>query len=462
MKIISESLYNDTLGLFSVPNYIMVIYDLDNDPKVTFIHNSKQSILFFDPTKLIAHIGKYDVINLADIRSCRLRLELRQVQNFYEYNMLLDKSGDQISAHLIECHSVVLETLKTILDLGVQEINHYYNFFDRYHYQIFNYVDNSTGNSLIHSAVEKNNISLVSLLIDLDIDINAINNENKTALALACELCNNDICNLLISNGADIMIPDVDDWYPIHHAIYSGVSFDNIKNLTFDLSTKNFTLCPLDLAAHHSSKPIVKHLVENSANINSTDIMGKTPIISSLNNKDQDVVYYLLSTKPDCNKLSSEGYSFALYALLQGKLCHRMISSGLINLNLSFSNGYTLLLIACIFEDLDTIKLLIEHGADCRVVSSHSLSLYEIAVLIGSDTITNYIIENISEIAHPIGHDKILFFKEIFNKDGLDIVKTLLCSRFENTLKYGNASPETVTVVSPSSSSNDLTSRHFS
>ncbi|MGY5353768.1 ankyrin repeat domain-containing protein [Wenyingzhuangia sp. IMCC45467] len=60
------------------------------------------------------------------------------------------------------------------------------------------------GNTLLHEAVQENNIHLIKQSLTLGVDINAKNNEGNTALLLAAlNAKNTEVLNLLIANGAD-------------------------------------------------------------------------------------------------------------------------------------------------------------------------------------------------------------------------------------------------------------------
>lgn len=62
----------------------------------------------------------------------------------------------------------------------------------------------SGGNTLLHFAVEKNNLKLIKKLAPFNIDINSKNNENLSALQVACMRGNNDkIIKYLLLNGAN-------------------------------------------------------------------------------------------------------------------------------------------------------------------------------------------------------------------------------------------------------------------
>ncbi|UII24009.1 ankyrin repeat domain-containing protein [Fulvivirga ligni] len=60
------------------------------------------------------------------------------------------------------------------------------------------------GNSLLHLAVEKNDLSLVEKVLAMNIDVNQVNNEGTTALQIAAmKATDADILKLLVSKGAN-------------------------------------------------------------------------------------------------------------------------------------------------------------------------------------------------------------------------------------------------------------------
>jgi ankyrin repeat protein len=71
-----------------------------------------------------------------------------------------------------------------------------------------NDIKNSMDNTLLHEAAEYGNVGIVDLILKTNIDINALNKYNETALYTSIKNDNYKIAIILIKKGADIHIAD--------------------------------------------------------------------------------------------------------------------------------------------------------------------------------------------------------------------------------------------------------------
>ena len=74
------------------------------------------------------------------------------------------------------------------------------------------------GKTLLHEAVESRKLGIVQVLLDNGADVNAVSNEDCTALHIAAANGNTDIINLLLSRNADIKKLDKNQRSPIETA----------------------------------------------------------------------------------------------------------------------------------------------------------------------------------------------------------------------------------------------------
>ena len=120
--------------------------------------------------------------------------------------------------------------------------------------------------TLLHDAVNKNNIAAVELLIKIGSDVNALNYSENTPLINAVRDGNGAIAKLLIDNGAN----------------------PNNCSDRFTGSTR-----PLVSAIFNGNFQIIKLLVEAGADIYAIDIDGRSAVGSAWNSGQYAILDYL-------------------------------------------------------------------------------------------------------------------------------------------------------------------------
>ena len=121
------------------------------------------------------------------------------------------------------------------------------------------------------------------------------------------------ICELLISRGADVNVNDKNGYTPLHQA--ARVGHRNIVELLLDCGAK---VNALDLtkssalfgAAQHHQESVVKLLLSRGAEVNLTDAQGWTPLLRAFQKSDGDeTLKILLEYGANVNVRDSKGRS---------------------------------------------------------------------------------------------------------------------------------------------------------
>ncbi|MFA5249985.1 MAG: ankyrin repeat domain-containing protein [Parachlamydiales bacterium] len=305
--------------------------------------------------------------------------------------------------------------------------------------------DNRSGTVPLLQAIERENLEMVRVLLETgQVNVNVIGSDiyfssKRTPLQAAILKKNLDIVKLLLKNGADVNIPNSHDYTPLHLAILLK-NPEMVRVLLetgrVDVNVIDCTGTPLHNAILSENLAIVKLLLKNGADVNfsGSDI---TPLNSAIYMKNLPIVNALLKTgkvnfnlgQPPEAAAAVSGDLEILQALLQNQVNIQNITKALfsaaysghnhiieellkidgVNVN-SISNGSTALHLAVQAGKQETVRFLLERGADVNIPNSDPRSylfrttpLY-LAVLQGNQTIVELLLKNGADVNIPNSH----------------------------------------------------------
>jgi len=132
----------------------------------------------------------------------------------------------------------------------------------------------------LHTAVEEGNIDVVKSLLERGADINSLNGDDKTPLAIAAYKGSVEVVRLLIERGAEVDSRDKWDWTALHEASRHGhvevarILIDHGANVN---ARQKRLRTPINLSAANDQLDIVKLLLERGADVQAEDARGETP-----------------------------------------------------------------------------------------------------------------------------------------------------------------------------------------
>lgn len=136
--------------------------------------------------------------------------------------------------------------------------------------------------SPLHRAVRDENLGNVKTFLEKYPDqVNARDETGRTPLYWAAREDNIEICEILLSHGADVNAATPDGWTPLHTAVYN--KNPRIVVLLIekgaDVNVKNSdSETPLHWAARRGEKALIEPLIAKGAALDARDNNGKTPL----------------------------------------------------------------------------------------------------------------------------------------------------------------------------------------
>ena len=201
--------------------------------------------------------------------------------------------------------------------------------------------------SLIHVACEKDHTHIVTILLDMDVDINIKDKNGDTPLHVACREGHINTCVLLLSNKCDI----------------------NIKNANGNT--------PLHLTCQSGALEICEQLLKRHSDINIKNNNGDTPLLVAGKYCDFEIIQKLLSEADIKPNETNHAGDTILHVLCRLSFCtvqtvEYILEATKIDPNIANHTGETAIHLTsnpCIIHEL------IRYGADPKIVYTSSLQL---------------------------------------------------------------------------------------
>ena len=231
------------------------------------------------------------------------------------------------------------------------------------------------GNSALHMACVYNILNIIGAeLISRGADINQRNNQGATPLMCIAQQGHPETVRSLLELGADVNVVDVYGNTALHWACAKG----------------DFPL-------------IAEILVSNGANINQRENQGITPLMAAVMVGHIEAARKLLELGADTHVLDMEGKSALHFSCAKGdfpKIVDMLLTNGA-DINQRSCRGYTPLMAAVAVGRLETVRKLLELGADIHALDMEGNSALHLACAIGDfPKIVDILLTNGADINH--------------------------------------------------------------
>ena len=210
------------------------------------------------------------------------------------------------------------------------------------------------GDSCLHAAIRGQcNTETIQKIVDHGAHVNVLNKDGATPLLLACSTAQAEAVRLLLKSKADPDIADADGDAGLHAA-----------------------------TAADCSKETLQEVIDFGADMNAVNKRGRTALLLSCVYRQTDSVKILLKAGADPTIADEEGFS-CLHAAIDGR-CSTAVLQALLHhgarIDAARKDGTNALLRACTTGQSESVRFLVEAGADVSITKRDGNTCLHIAV----------------------------------------------------------------------------------
>jgi len=245
------------------------------------------------------------------------------------------------------------------------------------------------GKSPIALAIGTSSLPLVKLLIKYKANVNYLDIRNKCPLRYAIEMRNEDMVSLLIKAGADVNFVNAFEASVLAYAVKENY-FPAVKLLVDHGAKVNFVLKYFDElkgiyslffhAIYMGNVPIIKYLLDHGVDYDFTDEESLSSLSSMLFIKcDTEVIKYFIENKLDMSNLRASFFFELIWRDLP-EMLRIFVEHGL-DIELKDNNGKSLLENAVNSRSSKIVNYLIGQGADVQRLNQNIKSVVSLIVM---------------------------------------------------------------------------------
>ncbi len=299
------------------------------------------------------------------------------------------------------------------------------------------------GTTILTQAIHfgEAHINNIRTLIDGGENVNLLTDNKWSALMEAVSKKDKNIIQLLLENGADINIITTHGDTGLMYLARDENDTSELIRLFIksgaDINKQNeFGHTPLFFAAEHGHKNNIQTLLELGANPKITENDGSTALMKAIFAERPTEIIRILTKYIDMNQVNRQGATALCVATAnqQYETIKILVDNGA-DLN-QYCDTVTPLILATNLDNLHIIKYLVEHGADVNFTDSEKWTPLTIAAERGQLDIVKYLAEHGANIDYDLIGDLVGENKDIpirwtalnkaIQRNHLDVAKYLI------------------------------------
>jgi len=353
------------------------------------INNNPNNKCIIDNTKdmLISHPEIKNAIELAlnnnDINNLKKYLEILKpyLNNPYDINYII--TSNSVSLLIEAIIKDKIEVIKVLLEYNI-DINAIYK--------------HLTYPTALQAAILKNNINILKLLLEKGANPDMQGIYNLTPLMTASSLQDKEeIVIELLKYTKDINHKDDSGSNALIYAVQNGhtdiVRLLLQKNANIDMQS-NIRNTALILAAQNGHKDIVRLLLDKDANINIKDNAGCTALIRAVMKGHTDIAKLLIAAGTDINIQNNNRCTTLIYAAYNNHTdIVRLLLDKDANVNIKDNNGCTALIFAAQNGHINIVRSLIQKDADVNMLANNGCTALILAAQNGHADIVRLLLQ---------------------------------------------------------------------
>ncbi|XP_067653298.1 putative ankyrin repeat protein RF_0381 [Haliotis asinina] len=218
---------------------------------------------------------------------------------------------------------------------------------------------------ILLAACRKGNVEAVRHVLEQDnADINSRGVLRMTPAITAAKKGRKDVVEFLMRKGANMSLVDQRGWNILHAACWGG-----------DVET-------------------VKYVLSQKININSLDLLRRTPVILASRKGRKEVVHLLLSEGADVSLVTKRGDNFFHAACLGGyvEMVKYVLTLDDVDINSRGCNEKTPVMMAAENGHKDVVEVLVNEGANKSLVDTNGNNILHAACRGGNMKLVKYVV----------------------------------------------------------------------
>ncbi|XP_029399994.1 ankyrin repeat and death domain-containing protein 1B [Mus pahari] len=286
------------------------------------------------------------------------------------------------------------------------------------------------------NAAKSNNLDLMEKLFEKKVNINAVNNMNRTALHFAVGRNSLSAVDFLLSHKARVDVADKHGLTVIHLAAWSG-SFEIMLMLVkagADQRAKSQEgMNALHFAAQNNNLHIVDYLIHDLhlQDLNQPNERGRKPFLLAAERGHVEMIEKLISLNLHTSEKDKDGNTALHLAAMHGHSpAVQVLLTQWSEVNESNENGETPFLLAVVGGHEECSRVLLAGGSDVNIPNKLNVSALQTATRNGHTALVNFLLsENADSQQQKESKEPPLHLAVINNRPA--VVSSLLSARHD-------------------------------